>query len=559
MAQCEKCHSKLADGVKFCKFCGASAIDTAVVDTIEKTVPDAADSMVGAEAPQSTTPKKHSRAWIWIILALVGICIAILVAVLYGQHQNQKNEELLDQKHGIVPQDYVGIYTPEDFDSIRNNLSSNYILMNDIDLSGFENWMPIGDLEHKFTGELNGNYFTIRGMTIDIESEDSIYAGLFGYVENGTVVNLGLRSCEISVSSTENVPSHVIGGIAATINSSTIRNCYTEGKIYSKTGFYTYIGGLIGSANGSTIKYCYNASNIVCTMPRASTDIGGIVGSSDNTKLSDCYNQGSVEVKSESTLSVGGLLGFASSTVMENGYNIGTLTASSRFGGGGGIVGVCLFTSEISNCFYLNGQDFVGHYVPNSGGKINNVNALTADQMKQQSFFTGFDFDKIWGIGSYQNSGYPFLRNTEEFHADNSAGAVDITAFSVPAHTAEVSESALVLGTLQKDETASYLFDENGFVFSDSDRRLLTQSEIDAKAINSTYDEKRSLQFMINEIYARHGAIFQNEINSSHFELYSWYKSLPKKTLESAGADLNTTESANIALLVRISKEKGYR
>ena len=46
-----------------------------------------------------------------------------------------------------VPYGYTGIYTAEDFNNIRENLSGQYILMNDIDLSLFQSWNPIGENE----------------------------------------------------------------------------------------------------------------------------------------------------------------------------------------------------------------------------------------------------------------------------------------------------------------------------------------------------------------------------------------------------------------------------
>jgi len=96
-------------------------------------------------------------------------------------------------------------------------------------------------------------------------------------------------------------------------------------------------------------------------------------------------------------------------------------------------------------------------------------------------------------------------------------------------------------------------------VFADSSSRALSRSEIESKAKNAAYDEERSLRFMINEIYARHGAVFQTEINSSHYGKYEWYRSLEKHPMDSLSSALNKTEAANIALLVKISEEKGYR
>jgi hypothetical protein len=66
-----------------------------------------------------------------------------------------------------VPEGYIGIYTAEDLDNVRNDLTANYILMNDIDLSAYENWEPIGKLStfayyDTFSGVFDGNGHSIQ-------------------------------------------------------------------------------------------------------------------------------------------------------------------------------------------------------------------------------------------------------------------------------------------------------------------------------------------------------------------------------------------------------------
>ena len=72
-----------------------------------------------------------------------------------------------------VPEGYIGIYTPEDLNKIRNNLDKNYILMNDISFSDEDfqengeyyndkqGWIPIGSESSPFTGIFNGNSYSI--------------------------------------------------------------------------------------------------------------------------------------------------------------------------------------------------------------------------------------------------------------------------------------------------------------------------------------------------------------------------------------------------------------
>ena len=56
-----------------------------------------------------------------------------------------------------VPEGYIGIYTVEDFDYLRNSSTGQYILMNDIDMSNIDDWDGIN-----FQGTFNGNNYEIQ-------------------------------------------------------------------------------------------------------------------------------------------------------------------------------------------------------------------------------------------------------------------------------------------------------------------------------------------------------------------------------------------------------------
>ncbi len=64
-----------------------------------------------------------------------------------------------------VPEGYVGIYTADDLDLIRNDPEGSFILMSDIDLGGKEH-TPIGDHLSPFDGRFNGNGHVISNFTI---------------------------------------------------------------------------------------------------------------------------------------------------------------------------------------------------------------------------------------------------------------------------------------------------------------------------------------------------------------------------------------------------------
>lgn len=82
-------------------------------------------------------------------------------------------------------QGYTCIYTPEEFNDIRNNLGGKYILMNDIDLAGYPDWSPIGNSATPFSGIFNGNGKNITNVVSTVAYAGSEPYGLFGVVTNG--------------------------------------------------------------------------------------------------------------------------------------------------------------------------------------------------------------------------------------------------------------------------------------------------------------------------------------------------------------------------------------
>src|SRR5690625_2444204 len=92
---------------------------------------------------------------------------------------------------------WIDISTPADLINIRNNLSGNYRLVNDIDLSQHSsNWTPIGNSSNPFTGVLDGQGHVIKNFQPNRVNQDNF--GLFGVVERGVIKNLGLENVNIS-------------------------------------------------------------------------------------------------------------------------------------------------------------------------------------------------------------------------------------------------------------------------------------------------------------------------------------------------------------------------
>lgn len=174
---------------------------------------------------------------------------------------------------------YTAIYTAEDLDAIRNNLSGNYYLAADINLDGVE-WEPIGTTDNPFTGTFDGCghailnmnnvklatlYYNDRAIGIHATGSTATQyyytvanygAGLFGY-NSGTIKNLDVIHLDITVqcsynnndvdNSSRRTWRYYAGGVSAYSNG-IIENCYTDGTILlsSNSDNHRYSGGVVG-------------------------------------------------------------------------------------------------------------------------------------------------------------------------------------------------------------------------------------------------------------------------------------------------------------------------
>lgn len=206
-----------------------------------------------------------------------------------------------------ITEGYVGIYSVEDLQKLKENTKGKYILMSDIDMSGVL-WETID-----FWGVFDGNYHRISGLRSCLFKE-------FG----GTVKNLGLENVDGTASALVNC-----------MEKGTINNCYVTGVINGHGGLVCLIyPGRDASIN---IQNCYNAAEI--TGEKASTALvqsiystGGIVGeinladSSDcivSIILSNCENYGTINGDYGTTsgyYNAGGIVGMIERNAAWSGY-----------------------------------------------------------------------------------------------------------------------------------------------------------------------------------------------------------------------------------------------
>ena len=116
---------------------------------------------------------------------------------------------------------------------------------------------------------------------------------------------------------------------------------------------------------------------------------------------------------------------------------------------------------------------------------------------------------------------------------------------------------AEVQDTVTQNEMQSPVDDE-GFVFAKSSSEVLSEEMVLALSNDETVGFQRLLRMSINEIYARHGQMFNaGEVNDIHYQKYNWYRETNKHVVE--WDEFNDIEKANLRFLISIEEEYGYR
>ncbi|MCL2283836.1 MAG: hypothetical protein FWC26_11030 [Fibromonadales bacterium] len=141
--------------------------------------------------------------------------------------------------------------------------------------SSLNQWIPIGQ-EGYFKGTFDGRGNVINGMYISISNSNGEKLGLFGYIDNAEIKNLGVNAFYINGGASIIVGIRGgLGGIAGYANGAIIRNVWANGNITGDSD----VGGLIGSEfEDSEIINSYSAVKLKGN----SKYTGGLIGSSYN-------------------------------------------------------------------------------------------------------------------------------------------------------------------------------------------------------------------------------------------------------------------------------------
>ncbi|XUJ36688.1 filamentous hemagglutinin N-terminal domain-containing protein [Bradyrhizobium japonicum] len=219
--------------------------------------------------------------------------------------------------------------------NINTNRSGNYVLGANIDASATAGWNGgagftpiggIGDISSYFSGIFDGLGHHISNLTINRPSSDNI--GLFGYLDGGTIRNVGLEGGSVTGN---NAVGGLVGssglwvyGGTSSVAYNTISNVYNTGNV---TGSGAMVGGLVGDAYITTISNSY-ATGTVAGYGAA----GGLGGRVVASSVSNSYATGNVSAVWDGA---GGLIGYNIGTWMGPGpadYAIGTVSHSHATG-----------------------------------------------------------------------------------------------------------------------------------------------------------------------------------------------------------------------------------
>jgi hypothetical protein len=254
-----------------------------------------------------------------------------------------------------------------DLQAVKSNLTSHFKLSDDLlnrtlNASAAASWNsntgfdPIGDLDHAFTGSLNGNGKIISNLEVDRAAND--YLGLFGHIgSTGSVSNLALEDVSI-------YGRDYVGGLVG-LNAGSLANVYTTG-VHTVSGT-SFVGGLAGGNTGS-IANAYSSARVTGT-----NKVGGLVGANTGSGTIDkTYAVGYVTGTSSN---VGGLVGAntsnAANSVSNSFWDISSTGQAARANvtEGTGVTVTETTNPMLSQSNYL-GWDFQGTWVMDNSGSL---------------------------------------------------------------------------------------------------------------------------------------------------------------------------------------------
>lgn len=311
------------------------------------------------------------------------------------------------------------ISTPEQFATLINrNLSGNYQLVNDIDMSGYDGFKGIAVSGTPFSGSLDGQGHKVSGLTVTYTDGGS-NEGIFGQTAGATIKNIAFENILVDAGS---AADHV--GFIGSASSTTFDQVAITGKVIGND----HVALLAGDADGITV-----TNTTLWGTVDGRSQCGGFAGCTleGGASFDKCLSN--VNVSCSSRGWAGGFVGLidkANSVVtINNCVSLGDMTSAGDgtpriaapfiAGNGAGDAANAVINFNENNLYNSEAKiiaDNIDQAWPSKnetadGGSVSAAIAQNSTVLKNQATYTniGWDFDKIWKMddGSY---GYPVLR-----------------------------------------------------------------------------------------------------------------------------------------------------
>lgn len=341
----------------------------------------------------------------------------------------------------ILRDAYIDVSSVEDFLAINNKLFAKFRLTKNINMTGID-FSGIGSHSTPFTGELNGNGFSIISPVVKTNGDNK--KGLFNATNGAKIQKLGVVNFSFSGSASSGSGSVDLGGLVGSCKNTTIDECYLTGKVLGRD----HVGGFVGGdCDNVTIKNSYVDATI-----QTSTQAGGFFGVTAGTvTVENSYFAG--EVITGTNGWAGGIIGLIDKQgeiKMSNTVSIGNVS-SERAGAhiGGNMTDsdvprgtVSLFMNNLYNLdavINTNGQEWAPIEV--AGSVEAALPKYPADLKKQATYSAiGWDFASVWTIE--EGVGYPTLKEVPVASGITS-DENDATRFSVYTNGSDVIISGI--------------------------------------------------------------------------------------------------------------------
>lgn len=305
--------------------------------------------------------------------------------------------------------------TPDDLDKVRYDMTGDYVLANDIDMTG-RSFVPFGIVNNttagKFTGTFDGQGHTIKGLKYDVSDKGEV--GLFSQTENATIKNLIIEGAYFKGNAN-------VGGIVGRMYRTTITDCavlnsYIEGR--------DHVGAIAGeiaqtkvgdSYEGGTITNCFSDARIKTREYQA----GGMLGTIHCGTVEKNLFTGTVEGREGDNAN--GMVSLIDKEDAPSLIQYNVVAAAHIYGKIGRVVSNNRFDKKgKATKNFVSANTWVGTKAENATmAKYTDPNDyngadIPVNELRTQQFYTnilGWDFDNHWTfLPNAEGKMYPVLK-----------------------------------------------------------------------------------------------------------------------------------------------------